>query len=103
MHFHVGAVGGSGAWTELTNAKDVTLNLEAGEADVTTRGNNGWRATVPTLKEASVEWEMVWNTADAGFTRQKRVPFTWRRNSAISAAEAKCAYLVGPSGHAAGV
>ena len=35
-------------WVELTNVKDLTLNLEAGEADVTTRGNAGWRATVAT-------------------------------------------------------
>ena len=54
-------------WVEVQNAKDVTLNLETGEADVSTRANNGWRATLPTLKEASVEFEMVWDTDDAGF------------------------------------
>ena len=55
-------------WTEIDNVKDVTLNLETGEADVTTRANNGWRATAATLKDWSVEFEMVWDTADAGFT-----------------------------------
>jgi hypothetical protein len=45
----------------------VTLNLEAGEADVTTRGNAGWRATVATLKDGSIEFEMVWDTADDDF------------------------------------
>ena len=55
-------------WVELTNVKDLTLNLEAGEADVTTRGNAGWRATVATLKDGSIEFEMVWDTADANFT-----------------------------------
>jgi TP901-1 family phage major tail protein len=62
---------GSTASNELTNAKDVTLNLEAAEADITTRGNNGWRATVAALKDASVEWSMVWDSADAGFTAIK--------------------------------
>ena len=57
--------------TEMDNVKDVTLNLEAGEADVTTRANSGWRATAATLKEASVEFEMVWDTADAGFSAIK--------------------------------
>ncbi len=57
----------SGAATELTNVKDVTLNLEKAEADVTTRANNGWRATVGTLKDASIEFQMIWDTADAGF------------------------------------
>jgi hypothetical protein len=54
-------------WNEIKNVRDVTLNLEAGEADVTTRGNNGWRATVATLKDGSVEFEMVWDTADDDF------------------------------------
>ena len=40
---------GSPIWTEVTNVKDLTLNLEKGEADVTTRANGGWRATVGTL------------------------------------------------------
>ncbi|GIW85731.1 MAG: hypothetical protein KatS3mg108_0055 [Isosphaeraceae bacterium] len=57
----------SPAWNEIANVKDVTLNLEAGEADVTTRGNAGWRATVATLKDGSIEFEMVWDTADADF------------------------------------
>jgi len=67
LNYKVGGQGGAGAWLELTNTKDVTLSLEAGEADVTTRANSGWRATVATLKEASVEFDMVWDTADAGF------------------------------------
>ena len=67
---------GSPTWNEVQNVRDVTLNLEAGEADVTTRGNAGWRATVATLKDASVEFEMVWDTADAGFTAIKNAYLT---------------------------
>jgi hypothetical protein len=58
----------SPTWTEVPNVKDLTLNLEAGEADVTTRANDGWRATVATLKDGSIEFEMVWDTSDANFT-----------------------------------
>ena len=58
----------SGATTEITNVKDLTLNLEKAEADVTTRAGNGWRATVGTIKDASIEFQMVWDSADAGFT-----------------------------------
>jgi TP901-1 family phage major tail protein len=58
----------SPTWSLMGNVKDVTLNLETGEADVTTRGNDGWRATVATLREASVEFEMIWDPSDAGFT-----------------------------------
>ncbi len=71
LNYKTGGVGGGGSWTELSNVKDVTLSLETGEADITTRANSGWRATVGTLKEASVEFEMVWDTADAGFTAIK--------------------------------
>ena len=67
---YYGAAGGS-ASTEMGNVKDVTLTLEAGEADITTRANQGWRATAPTLRECSVEFEMVWNPSDAGFTAIK--------------------------------
>lgn len=54
-------------WVEVDNAKDVTLNLEKGEADVTTRANNGWRAMVGTLKEATIDFSMVWDTEDTNF------------------------------------
>jgi predicted secreted protein len=73
--YKVGGQAGAGSWVVMGNTKDVTLNLEAGEADVTTRANSGWRATVATLKEASVEWEMVWDTDDAGFTAVKNAFF----------------------------
>ena len=63
-----GAAGGALATlTEMANVKDVTLNLEAGEADVTTRANQGWRATAPTLRECTAEFEMLWKLGDAGF------------------------------------
>ena len=53
--------------TEVDNVRDVTLNLEAGEADITTRGNSGWRATAPTLRECTVEFQMVWRPGDTVF------------------------------------
>ena len=59
---------GSTADTEADNIKDVTLTLEKGEADATTRGNDGWRATVGTLKDGSVSFDIVWDSSDAFFT-----------------------------------
>lgn len=59
---------GSQADTLASNVKDVNLNLETGVADVTTRGANGWRLTAATLKDGSVEFEMMWDTGDAFFT-----------------------------------
>jgi len=59
---------GTPVWDVVGNVRDNTLSLETGEADVTTRTNNGWRAVIATLKTASVEFEMVWDNADADFT-----------------------------------
>jgi hypothetical protein len=70
-------------WTELGNVRDVTLNLETGEADITTRANDGWRATAATLKDGGVEFEMVWNVNDAGFTAIKDA---WEDSAEISLA-----------------
>jgi hypothetical protein len=69
-------VAGATAATEMGNVKDVTLTLEAGEADVTTRANLGWRATAPTLRECTAEFEMVWDPADAGFAAIKNAFLT---------------------------
>jgi len=58
---------GTRALNEMTNVREVTITMSAGEADVTTRANNGWRATQATLREATVEFEMMWLEDDAGF------------------------------------
>ena len=58
---------GTKATTEVTNVKDLTINLESGEADVTTRATEGWKAAVATLKEGSLEFGMLYDTADADF------------------------------------
>jgi hypothetical protein len=63
---------GATASTEMTNVKYVTLSMEA---DVTTRAAEGWRLTAATLKEASVEFEMVWDTSDGGFAAIKEAYF----------------------------
>lgn len=49
---------------EIENAKDVTLNIEAGDADVTTRAAEGWRMHMPTLMDASIEFELLTGGAD---------------------------------------
>jgi len=61
----------SPTWTIVSNVRDVTLSLETGEADVTTRAASGWRQSIATLKDAGLEFEMVWDGTDAGFTAVK--------------------------------
>jgi len=59
---------GTSTWYEIENVKDLTLNLEGATADVTTRGGNGWRQSVKTLKDGNVSWTMVYDNDDADFT-----------------------------------
>lgn len=54
--------------TEIKNCKDLTVSLEKAEADATTRDNNGWRATVGTLKDASIEFTVLNKDGDTAFT-----------------------------------
>ena len=75
--------------TEMTNVRDLTLNLSTGEADVTTRGGNGWKLTMETLKDGSVEFEMLWDPADAVFAAIFKA---WLNNGSIA-----MAILDGPS------
>jgi len=53
---------------EIKNVKDLTVNLEKAEADASTRDNNGWRATVGTLKDASIEFTVLNKSGDTSFT-----------------------------------
>ncbi len=55
------------SWVEMTNVKDLTLGVEMGEADVTSRAAEGWRQTEPTLADATIGFQMVWNTEDDDF------------------------------------
>ena len=56
-------------WTEVDIIRNVTLNLEKGEADVTTRSAKGWKEVLPTLKEATIETELVWDTTHTIFAK----------------------------------
>ena len=76
---------GQTAATEMTNVKDVELNLTTGEADITTRAANGWRAYAATLKEASLTFQMDYESDDVDL---KAIQTAFMNNSAI-------AFLVG--------
>jgi len=66
--------------TEMDNVSDVTLTLTAGEADVTTRANDGWRATAPTLRECTVEFQMLWQPGDTCF---EAIKTAWLANDPV--------------------
>lgn len=57
--------------TEADNIKDLTLNLEKGEADISTRGDGGWTTRAATLKDGTIDFQMRWETSDPFFTAVK--------------------------------
>jgi len=73
---------------ELGEVRDVNLNLEAGEADITTRANGGWRGTAATLRECSAEFEMVYKHDDVGYQKL--------RTAYLTGGEVEMAFLTGP-------
>lgn len=60
---HVGAAPASLAI--VSGVRDNTATLEKGEADVTTRDNDGWEATQTTLKKASIEFDLIYDPTKA--------------------------------------
>lgn len=58
-------VAGTAGWNVVSKARDASLNLESETADTTIRGNNGWRSEVQTLRTASVEFQLLYDTTDA--------------------------------------
>lgn len=55
-------------WNEIANVKDLTLNMDKDETDVTTRASGGWKEFVDGLIDGSVDFSMLWDPADADFT-----------------------------------
>lgn len=57
---------GSPVWTAISNVRDATLNQDATEADASSR-DSGVTETEPTMQNASFEFEIKEDTADAGW------------------------------------
>ena len=53
---------------EMKNVRDLALNIEKGEADITTRAAKGWKMTAATLKEGSIEFDLVYDAQNSDFT-----------------------------------
>ena len=76
LYFCAAGIGGTPTWTELSRVKDVKLNTSKGEADVTTRASGGWKQVIGTLMDASIEFEMPWDTENEGLQAVKVAYFT---------------------------
>lgn len=52
-------------WGVVENVTDLSLEFDDGEADVTTRANGGWKAFLRALRDATITFDSVWDSADA--------------------------------------
>jgi hypothetical protein len=65
----------SPTWVEVTNVKDLTRNIEKALADASVRGSN-FRQQIGTLKELSLNFQMVYDPADAGYLQYEESFFS---------------------------
>lgn len=66
---------GSPTWTEIPNVKDLTLGMDKGDVDITTRASGGFVERVDGLIDATIDFQMLWDTADANFTAMQTAYF----------------------------
>ena len=66
LYADTGTTPGTPVWTELTNCRDVTRNLEKALADASTRLSD-YRQQVGTLKELSLDFQIVYDPEDELF------------------------------------
>ncbi|MBT6153666.1 MAG: hypothetical protein HOH82_03130, partial [Planctomycetaceae bacterium] len=55
-------------WSEIKNVRDLTLNVEASEADASRRGGGGWREVLKALKDGGIEFELLHENGNADNT-----------------------------------
>lgn len=55
------------AMTEVTNVQDVTITLEADEEEITTRAGGGWKQHAQTLKDCTLEFQLLHQTANENY------------------------------------
>lgn len=51
----------------LDNVQDLGWSVTDGESDISTRGNNGFVATLPAMSTLELHFNMVYDSADADF------------------------------------
>jgi len=76
LYYCATLLGGSNAvasatWVEIGNIKDLSMPMTADKIDVSTRINKKWKAFAPGLKDASIDFDMLWKKNDAGFQALK--------------------------------
>lgn len=56
---------GSPTWNEIDGVQDVSINMDSETGEATTRATGGWKQYASTVRDAGIEFEMPYDTADA--------------------------------------
>jgi hypothetical protein len=66
---------GGPSWVNVKTVQDVTATLEYEKADASSRGQNGFGATEPTLAMVSLSFKILEDTADAAYLLLRAAAF----------------------------
>lgn len=59
------------AATEVSNIKNLNINMTQEMTDISTRASGGWKHEAPTVKSGSITFDMQWKPDDSQFTAIK--------------------------------
>lgn len=65
LYYSATLMGATPVWVLVPNCRDLSLKMEIGEADVSTRASL-YKMYLAAMIDVAVEFEMVWDNADAG-------------------------------------
>lgn len=82
---------------EVSNVRDVTMNITKSEADASTRAGGGWKETVAVMRDASISFEMISDPDDAAYVAL-RDSFLGNTNSVALAILDRASSIVGAEG-----
>jgi hypothetical protein len=71
LQFNAQGSGDAGEWTDVSLAQDVTVTMEAAEANATTRGSAGFRNTEPTIIDITMEFDILYDPDGEDFQALK--------------------------------
>jgi len=58
----------SPTWSEIKLTRDLTLNMQRAEADLSNRGGGGFKQILTALLDAGIEVELVWDPSNTPFS-----------------------------------
>jgi hypothetical protein len=75
LYFCAAGIGGTPTWTEVPNVRSLKCDPDAVTADASTRAGGGWKSTAVVMHDATVDFDLPWDTSDAALQAFKDAYF----------------------------